>query len=255
MWLSYTKRVANLIGDAAQASTPRKADRVARAANGGGEDSEPEARQGKELDAGAEVEVVLNYVAMQTDTSQTMPIYNCLSAMMMPTPADKRAAEETERVRYQVQLAPWVAKEMEELQEKEGHLVQELEKLQNLYADIERQQHSDKKQGRAVDRTKVAVQESTKADLKRRLHELRAVLEHVCTKIGALKSASDENRKCSEIKQITVNVLEGVWEVSVAYSGRLMGAVRQGCATGLCHRAHTYIHICIHTASSGPQGQ
>jgi hypothetical protein len=205
MSLSLTKRVANLIGDAPQGPLGKEQKNKTAADNDGGDDDE--------LNAGAEVEVILHHVEMATDTSQTVPILNCLSAMMTPTPADKRAAEETEQMRLQVQLEPQVAKEMGDLQENEARLVQEVENMQNQYAEIEQQEHLDKKQARPYDQPRFAAINREKAELKTKLHEKRSTLARIRQKITALKTASDENRKHSEIKQITLKVLQGVWEL------------------------------------------
>jgi hypothetical protein len=205
MSLSLTKRVTNLIGDAPQRPLERGKQNKTAADNDGGDEDE--------LNAGAEVEVILHHVEMATDTSQTVPILNCLSAMMTPTPADKRAAEETEQMRLQVQLEPQVAKEMGDLQENEARLVQEVEKMQNQYAEIEQQEHLDKKMARKYDQPRFAAIQSEKTELKTKLHEKRSTLARIRQKITALKTASDENRKHSEIKQITLKVLQGVWEL------------------------------------------
>lgn len=197
--LSMSKRVPKLIG----AATHSAHDKATLAG--------ATVQQAEEQDPGAEVEVVLHYVEMETDTSQITPIANCLSDMMTPRAADQKMAEETEKMRCMVQLQPEVAKAMTQWQEEQAQMVMVLDRLQNRYAEIEKEQLALEKRMLGEANKTLERFEAEKSVLRAQLSDKRTRLAQIHKKLNALKIASAESEKNSRIARITLRVVQGVW--------------------------------------------
>lgn len=196
MFLSLSRRVSNLVGNANDALVD-------------------------EENAGSDVSVVFHHVKMETDTSQIPPIQNCLLDMMTPRAADKNMADETERIKCKVQLQPNVAKDMETLEERESALIVALERLQNRYADIEKEQVALVKRvpaereasdaGREQNAEARERFETEKRVLKAQIAEKRKMLTNTLHSLNALRTASQKKAENSSIRSVTLQVIEGEW--------------------------------------------
>ncbi|EKX37957.1 hypothetical protein GUITHDRAFT_115928 [Guillardia theta CCMP2712] len=193
MSLSLSKAVTDLIGSQTQTNAPKES---------AGEQ------------AGSEVEVLFFNLKLATDTSQFPPLLNCLKDMMTPVSADKFMAEETRNMRHMVQLMPQVALDLEKMKEDQLRLLQEIESLQNRYADIERQQLSISSEARGQDGELRAIwkqQEKEKFVLGNQLAEKREGYAQVSKKITALTTASEASEQKDRIGRITLQVKRGSW--------------------------------------------